>query len=154
MKDELVSYRNLGWCYYGINTTQNPAFKETDRIGKFTTHRKGDLSNEVQELILKAIKQGVTPLVKHTNIDTLDLNPRSKDGSWVIIWYSTDEEKALKRLAKFLIDHGFVKKTKSGRYYNISFKYDEQTRNGEYGEQFKPSISLKDLMDLNTGEFY
>lgn len=84
----------------------------------------------------------------------LDFNLRSKDGSWVIVWYSTDEEKALKGLTKFLIEHGLVAKTKSGRYYNISFKYDKQTRNGEYGEQFKASISMKDLIDLNTGEFY
>ncbi|MCP1096675.1 hypothetical protein M0L17_23215 [Bacillaceae bacterium OS4b] len=154
MKDELVSYRLGGWCYYGINTTQNPVFKETDNVGKFMTFGQGDLSNEMQELILKAIKQGITPLIKHTDLDTLDFNPRSKDGSWVIVWYSNDEEKALKSLAKFLIDHGLVAKTKSGRYYNISFKYDKQTRNGEYGEQFKSSISLKDLIDLNTGEFY
>ncbi|MFT0827237.1 hypothetical protein VSK92_22945 [Bacillus swezeyi] len=144
----------ISWCYYGINTAENPAFKETDRVGKFMTYGKDDLSNEMQELILKAIKQGITPLVKHTNIDTLEFNPRSKDGLWVIVWYSTDEEKALKGLAKFLIDHGLVKKTNAGRYYNISFKYDDQTRNGEYGRQFKSSISLKDLIDLNTGEFY
>lgn len=154
MKDELVSYRAGGWCYYGINTVQNPAFKETDNIGKFMTFGQGDLSNERQELILKAIKQGITPLIKHTDLDTFDFNPRSKDGSWVIVWYSTDEENALKGLAKFLIGHGLVAKTKSGRYYNISFKYDKQTRNGEYGEQFKSSISLGDLIDLNTGEFH
>ncbi|MCY8152600.1 MULTISPECIES: hypothetical protein [Bacillus subtilis group] len=154
MKDELVSYRDLGWCYYGIDTTQYPAFKETDKIGKFMTYGKGDLSNETQELILKAIKQGITPLIKHTNMDTLEFNPRSKNGSWVIVWYSTDEEKALKGLAKYLIENGLVQKTKSGKYYNLPFKYDEQTQNGEYGEQFNPSISLKNLMDLNTGEFY
>ncbi|MFH0068407.1 hypothetical protein [Peribacillus sp. NPDC056705] len=154
MKDELVSYRLGGWCYYGNNTAQNPSFKETDNVGKFMTYGQGDLSNEMQELILKAIKQGITPLIKHTDLDTLDFNPRSKDSSWVIVWYSNDEEKALKGLAKFLIDHGLVAKTKSGRYYNISFKYDKQTRNGEYAEQFKSSISLKDLIDLNTGKFY
>ena len=154
MKDELVSSRRGGWCYYGIHTAQNPVFKETDNIGKFMTFGKGDFPNEMQELILKAIKQGITPLIKHTDLDALDFNPRSKDGSWVIIWYSTDEEKALKSLARFLIGHGFVAKTKSGKYYNISFKYDEQTRNGEYGEQFKSSIRLADLIDLNTGECY
>jgi hypothetical protein len=154
MKDELVNYRAGGWCYYGINPVQIPEFKETDNIGKFMTFGKGDFSNEMQELILKAIKEGITPLIKHTDLDMLNYNPRSKDGSWVIVWYSTDEEKALKGLAKFLIDHKLIAKTKSGRYYNVSFKYDKQTRNGEYGEQFKSSISLGDLIDLNTGEFY
>lgn len=153
MKDELVSYKVDGWCYYGTNTVQYPAFKETDNIGKFMTFGKGFIANGLQKLILKAIEQGITPLIKHT-----DTNARefllSRDGSWVIVWYSTDKEKDLKKLAEFLIDHSLVPLTKSGNYYNISFKYDEQTRNGEYGEQFKASISLKDLMDLNTGEFY
>ncbi|CAM5579311.1 hypothetical protein SAFG77S_09066 [Streptomyces afghaniensis] len=156
MKDELVSYRNPGWCYYGTNTVQNPAFKETDNVGKFMTRVQGDISDELQELIVKAIKEGVTPLVKHTdpNPEILAFNPFSKDGSLMIIWYSTDEKESLKGLAKFLVDHGIVRKTKAGRYYNISFKYDKQTRNGEYGEDFKPTITLKDLMDLDTGEFY
>ncbi|MDQ0481060.1 hypothetical protein [Guptibacillus hwajinpoensis] len=149
MKAELVSGKMGGWCWYGANT-----FKKTDSVGKFMTFVQEDISNEMQELILKAIKQDVTPLVKHTNPDTLASNPYVRDGSLAVIWYSTDEEKALKGLAKFLIVHGLVPKTKAGKYYNISFKYDEQTRNGEYGEEFKPAISLKDLMDLNSGEFY
>ncbi|MGG4267919.1 hypothetical protein [Peribacillus simplex] len=99
-----------GWCYYGINAAQSPAFKETDNVGKFMTFGQGDLSNEMQELILKAIKHDITPLIKHTDLDTLDFNPRSKKGSWVIPWYSTDGEKALKGLAEFLSDQGLVAK--------------------------------------------
>ncbi|MRB30586.1 hypothetical protein COD76_28005 [Bacillus cereus] len=139
-----------GWCWYGSYT-----FKETDNVGKFMTFVKDDISDELQELILQAIKRDVTPFVKHTNPGILKpFNPYAKDRTLAVIWYSTDEEKALKNLAKFLIDNGLVPKTKAGKYYNIPFKYDEQTRNGEYGEQFKASISLKDLMDLTTGEFY
>lgn len=149
MKDELVSHKMGGWCWYGTNT-----FRETDNIGKFMTFVQGDISNEMQELILKAIKQGATPLVKHTDPDMLAFNPYAKNGSLAIIWYSNDEENSLKGLVEFLIDHGLVSRTKTGKYYNISFKYDKQTQNGEYGEKFKPSISLKDIMDLNTGEFY
>ncbi|MEC5422909.1 hypothetical protein QGM71_05265 [Virgibacillus sp. C22-A2] len=75
-----------------------PHLKKKDNIGKFVTFGQGELSNEMQELILNGIKQGITPLVKHTDINTLDFNPCSKDGSWVIVWYSSDEEKALKGL--------------------------------------------------------
>lgn len=42
------------------------------------------------------------------------------------------KKKDLQGLAKFLIENDLVPKSKSGSYYNISFKYDEQTRNGEY----------------------
>ncbi|MCU5181429.1 hypothetical protein [Bacillus toyonensis] len=68
MKDELVNYRVGGWCYYGINTDQNPVFKETDNVGKFMTFGQVDFSNETQELIFKAIKQGIPPLIKHTDL--------------------------------------------------------------------------------------
>ncbi|WP_437830573.1 hypothetical protein ACQRXC_03850 [Niallia taxi] len=151
MKAELLNHRVGGWCWYGASTFENP-----DNVGKFMTPVQGDISNEVQELIIKAIKQGVTPLVKHTDPDPdiLASNPFAKDGSLMIIWYSTDDKESLKALAKFLVTHGLVRKTKAGRYYNISFKYDKQTRNGEYGDEFKASISLQDLMDLNTGELY
>lgn len=80
-----------GWCWYGTNT-----FKETDNVGKFMTFVQDDISNELQELILKAIKQGVTSFVKHTDPDMLAFNPHAKNRSLAIIWYSTDEEKALK----------------------------------------------------------
>ncbi|KAA0748545.1 hypothetical protein DN401_27440 [Bacillus sp. BF2-3] len=149
MKDELVNVRRGGWCWYGANT-----FKETDNVGKFMTFVKGDISDEMQELILKAIEQGATRLVKHTDPNTIGFNPFVKDGSLAIIWYSNDEEENLKGLAKFLIDNALVPKNKNGNYRNISFKYDKQTRSGEYGEEFKASISLKDLMDVATGEFY
>lgn len=147
MKRELANHEDMGWLWYGANT-----FTESDKVGKFMTYGKGDISDELQGLILKAIKQGVTPLVKHTNLDTITFNPRAKDGSWVIVWYSSDDENCLKSLAKFLVDEGLVQKTKTGKLYNIAFKYDEQTRNDEYAGEFKSKISLQDLMNLNTGE--
>lgn len=48
---------------------------------------------------------------------------------------------------KYLISNGLVPKTKSGKNCSIFFKYDEQNRNGEYGEQFNASISQKDLIN-------
>ena len=44
-------------------------------------------------------------------------------------------------------------KTKTGRLYNISFKFDDQTRAGEYGADFKGAIKLAQFIDLNTGEW-
>ena len=45
-----------------------------------------------------------------------------------------------------------IKKTKSGKLYNIGFKYDSQTRNCEYGDDFKAEIKLEQFVDLNTGK--
>ena len=53
----------------------------------------------------------------------------------------------------FMLEHGLVRKTKSGKLYNIGFKLDDQTRAGEYGTGFKARITLSDFVDLETGEF-
>lgn len=46
-----------------------------------------------------------------------------------------------------------IRKTKSGRLYNISFKFDKQTDAHLYGKDFKGTIKLDQFIDLNTGEF-
>ena len=51
------------------------------------------------------------------------------------------------------LDNNLIKRTKTGRLYNISFKYDDQTRAGEYGNEFKASIKLDDFLDLYTAEW-
>ena len=39
----------------------------------------------------------------------------------------------------------------NGEYYNISFKYDDQTRAGEYGSNFEGKINIEKFIDLKTG---
>ena len=46
-----------------------------------------------------------------------------------------------------------IRKTKTGKYYNISFKLDRQTEAGEYGDDYKGTIKLSDFIDLTTGEW-
>ena len=46
-----------------------------------------------------------------------------------------------------------IQRTKKGKLYNISFKLDNQTRSGEYGEAFKSSIKLSNFINLDTEEW-
>lgn len=54
-----------------------------------------------------------------------------------------------------MLNNGLIKKTKSGKLYSISFKYDSQTYAGKYkgGGGFTGEIKLADFVDLETGEF-
>lgn len=53
-----------------------------------------------------------------------------------------------------MLDNGLVRKTKSGKLYNISFKYDTETYAGKYkGSGFAGKIKLADFVNLETGEF-
>lgn len=57
------------------------------------------------------------------------------------------------RIIQFMLDNRLIQKTKAGKLYNISFKYDDQTRDGEYGADFQGTIKLSQFIDLNTGEW-
>ena len=62
------------------------------------------------------------------------------------IWYSWKQETVC-------LQHYLIRKTKTGRFYNISFKFDDQTRAGIYRENFDGVIKLAQFVDLNTGEW-
>lgn len=58
------------------------------------------------------------------------------------------------RVLRCMLDSGLIRKTKSGKLYSISFKYDSQTYEGKYkGSGFAGEIKLTDFVDLETGEF-
>lgn len=68
-------------------------------------------------------------------------------------YLNCDDMEGHKRVIKYLIENSLIRKTKTGKLYNISFKFDEQTRAGEYGREFHSEIKLEQFVDLNTGEF-
>lgn len=148
MNIKLASKVDVAWVWYA-----SPDYRIKPTVGKFITFGEGDISSDLQQLILNAIKHNITPLVKHTNIESDFKNSHAKDdNSWVICWYCNDDINSLKLLGKYLVDNNLVPRTKTGKLYNISFKYDKQTRNAEYGDSFTAKITLNDLLDLYTGE--
>ena len=58
-----------------------------------------------------------------------------------------------RRIIRYLIDKDLIRRTKTGKLYNVSFKLDNQTRNGEYGDNYDGTIKLADFIDLTTGEW-
>ena len=51
-----------------------------------------------------------------------------------------------------MMDNDLIRKTKAGKYYNISFKFDDQTRAGEYGSDFEGKIKLEAFYRLSNRE--
>lgn len=58
-----------------------------------------------------------------------------------------------KRIIQYFLDHDMIRRTKAGKLYNISFKLDDRTKAGAYGDGFKAELKLESLMDLKTGEW-
>lgn len=64
-----------------------------------------------------------------------------------------DDIDAHRKTIQYFLDKGLIRRTKTGKLYNISFKLNEQTRAGEYGSDFKTEIKLEKFIDLETGEW-
>lgn len=78
----------------------------------------------------------------------------TREQTGVICFYlEGDDIENHKRVIQFMIDNDLIRKTKTDKLYNIVFKYDYQTRAGEYGSDFKSELKLERFVDLNTGEW-
>lgn len=58
-----------------------------------------------------------------------------------------------KKILQFFIENHLIKRTLNGRLHNISFKFDSQTRAGQYGSEFSSDIKLSQFINLDTGKF-
>ena len=94
-------------------------------------------------LCKKAIDDNVIYECKHSDAE-----------SGVACFYlNGDDIENHKRVIQFFLDNDLIRRTKTGKLYNISFKFDDQTRAGEYGDDFKAEIKLEEFIDLNTGKW-
>ena len=68
-------------------------------------------------------------------------------------YLNIDDVERHKQILQYFLDHDMIRRTKTGKLYNISFKLDDQTRVGAYGDDFRAELKLGDLLDLNTGKW-
>ena len=75
-------------------------------------------------------------------------------GNGVCCFYmDADDISTNKKFLSYFKDNNLLPKTKKGLYVNLAFKFDIETKNGLYGEDFTGSIHLKDYLDLESGEW-
>lgn len=106
----------------------------------------------MDDIVGTAVLNGVVAEAKYSNPETL-IAAGQKNGVCCLCLYGNDRE-GHKRVLRYKLYNGLISKTKSGKLYNISFKYDSQTYAGKYkGSGFTGEIKLADFVDLETGEF-
>lgn len=130
--------KNAAWVFYIGDDAKE---LKLDKCGKWMYFFSNiDFAAEVCK---KSVKQGVVREAKHSNAE-----------SGVCCFYLNCEEiENHKKIISFFLENGLIKKTKAGKYYNISFKKDKQTISVEYGDKFNAELKLSDFLDLNTGEW-
>ena len=101
-----------------------------------------------KEICEKAISEGVCYECKCTN-----MAERMCETGVVCFYLNGDDIESHHRVIQFMIENNLIQKTKSGRFYNISFKFDNQTRADQYGADFEGKIKLDAFIALKTGRW-
>ena len=120
-----------------------------NKYGKWVVASKpnGNNYNEFLKMRLEVFLEDIADDVKIGE-------PTPKYNHYVHVFYCNyDDNEKHKKIIKFMMKKNLIAKTKTGRYYNISYKLEDQTQRGEYGDKFVPILKLENFIDLNTGKF-
>ena len=129
----------FGWVYY-LDENKGSSLDD-DKCGKWM-YFFGD-NEYAKGICKKAIEENIVVQCKHTD---------ASEGV-ACFYLEVDDIKTHKLVIEFFIKNGLIRKTKTGKLYNISFKLDNQTRAGEYGDTFSTEIKLEKFVDLKSGDW-
>ena len=120
-----------------------------NKYGKWVVVSKpnGNNYNEFMKMRLEVFLEDIADDIKIGE-------PTPKYNHFVYVFYCNyDDIEKHKKIIKYMMKKNLIAKTKTGRYYNISYKLEDQTQRGEYGADFVPILKLEDFIDLYTGKF-
>ncbi len=138
---------DIGWVRY----IQEDAKFDPKKTGKWMYHFSNDEDSiEYAKSVCKeAVERGIVQTAKHTRFGFIFGPPTGV----ACFYIHGDDDAAHRRVIAYFLEKGLIRKTKTGKLYNISFKYDEQTREGQYANDFVAEIKLDQFLNLSTGEW-
>lgn len=129
--------QRYGWVYY-----VNPDIQlDSTKSGKWMYFFED--KEFVAKVCEDAVKKNIVIESKHTDDET----------GVACFYLNCDDIDVHKKIISYFIENNLIRKTKSGRFYNISFKLNAQTSAGEYGDKFHSDIKLSQFIDLDTGKW-
>lgn len=140
-----------GWTFY---ISDNYKESNNDKSGKWMYFFETNQLNYVSEICKKAIESNVVLICKHNDEVGCKYSPFGNGQSGVACFYMNyDDIDSHKKVISFFLENNLIKKTKSGRLFNISFKLNSQTREGNYSDTYKSKLTLNQFINLDTGEW-
>lgn len=97
----------------------------------------------VAKICEEAVEEGIVAESKHSD---------ASEGV-ACFYLNCDDMAAHKKVLSFFIENNLIRRTKTGRLYNISFKLDNQTLAGEYGDDFHSEIKLTKFINMDTDQW-
>lgn len=135
--------RQFGWFWF---MSGKEKLLVPDKCGKWMYFF--DNQEFAKKICQKAIDEGVCYECKCT-----DMELTGQQTGVICFYLNGDDIENHKRVIQFMMTNDLIRKTKTGKYYNNSFKFDDQTRAGEYGADFEGKIKLEQFINLQTGEW-
>lgn len=130
---------NAAWVFY-VDEQETDSFDE-EKVGKWMYFFNDRTFAE--KICRQTVEDGLVAEAKHSN-----------DEEGVCCFYlNCDDMAAHKRIITYFIENRLIRRTKTGKLYNISFKLDSQTAGREYGDKFNAEIKLSKFVNLETGEW-
>lgn len=141
--------KDIAWDYYKIDNCQD---FDKEKVGKWMYFfEKKDLET-VSNICKSAIERNIVQCCKHNNKFGCESSPYGNGNSGVACFYlHFDDIHTHKKILEFFLENNLIKKTKTGKLYNISFKLDNQTLSNQYGTSFNSTIKLSDFINLESG---
>jgi hypothetical protein len=129
--------KQFGWVYYLADVVN----LEKDKSGKWMYFF--DDNDFISKLCKDAVSNNIVVESKHSDAEN----------GVACFYLNYDDMDAHKRTIKYFLDNNLIRKTKAGKLYNISFKLNEQTREGVYGNAYNSEIKLSNFVNLINGEW-
>lgn len=142
---QIVRADNAYWYYY-VNLDRSKGL-DSHRCGKWM-HFFFDL-DFAEDICKRAVLEGAVAECKHNAPG----NFTEGEPGVICFYLNSDDLDAHRRVLAFMLGNDLIRKTKKGKLSDIGFKLDDQTRAGEYGPDFTPTIKLSEFVDLESGEF-
>ncbi len=135
----MKTYENIEWVYYVEE--EEAAKLEKNKCGKWMFFFYN--MDFATDMCSRMVEEGIVCEAKHTNGPT----------GVCCCYLNYDDNETHKKCLGFFLENDLIRKTKTGKLYNISFKLDRQTLRGDYGKDFRPELRLSDFVDLETRQF-
>lgn len=133
----MKTLENDFWIYY----IGNAEYLENHKCGKWMFFFSD--MDYAADICKNAVENNVVVEAKHSN----------KSNGVACFYLNIDDLQGHRKVISFFLENNLIRKTKTGKLYNISFKLDDQTRAGEYGDEFTSEVKLQNFLNLETGKW-
>ena len=146
----IVRIANDDWIWFLNEKTKGTL--QPEHCGKWMHFFSSENRDYVDQVVAGAVLSGAVAVAKYTG--PLILETFGQPSGVCCFYLNDNDNQGHIRILSYMMEHDLIRKTKSGKLYNISFKYDSQTYAREYKSTgFSGKIHLADFADLETGLF-